>query len=193
MLTSSSHRRNNRTGRFRLDNPYPPPPQTYLDLDTVKPHLQLVERTPESREYLYRRLMVGVLRHFFKEHERFHVFQEESLGETEDDESRVDAAVLKILSRPGGSPYAYDYCLVESKKAGKSWTAAEDHLSRHCGGVTIDTKKVYGIVHVGMEIQFFRGDHGVLTQMSGRLHLRTDVAHITAMFEYLKRYPLPLQ
>jgi hypothetical protein len=73
MLTESSRRRNNRTGRFTLLDPNPPPPQNYLDLRTVQTHLQLVERTPESAEYLYRRVMVAVLRHFFKEEDDFEV------------------------------------------------------------------------------------------------------------------------
>jgi hypothetical protein len=83
--------------------------------------------------------------------------------------SKADASILKILARPGGSTYSYDFCLVESKKAGRSWPAIEDQLSRYCGGAQVDSRKVYGIFYVGMMIQFFRADAGVLTLMSGRL------------------------
>ena len=50
--------------------------------------------------------------------------QEESRGDT--DESRPDVVLLKIIARPTGSLYSYDYGMVESKKAQLS-----RYLSRH--------------------------------------------------------------
>lgn len=137
--------------------------------------------------------MLAVLRHFFKETEDYEVVQEESLGEFADHESRADASVLKILARPGGSTYSYDYCLVESKKLGRNWAETEDQLSRHCGGTQNESRRVYGIVHVGLEIKFFRGNAGWLEGISQPLHLRRDVRTIAEWFEFLKRNPLPLQ
>ncbi|KAF2803694.1 uncharacterized protein BDZ99DRAFT_160354 [Mytilinidion resinicola] len=128
-----SCRRNARTGRIRRTNPNPPAPRTYLDTPNVQTHLQLVERSPESHEFLYRRAFLAILKHFFVEAEGFDVVQEESLGETTVGETQADMSVLKILARPGGSMYAYDYCLVESKRADRSWPLTRDHLSRHCG------------------------------------------------------------
>ena len=64
--------------------------------------------------------MVAIFIHFFQEDEGFEVLQEESHRETDQTESRADVAVLEITSRPGGSIYAYEYCPVESKKAGRS-------------------------------------------------------------------------
>ncbi|KAF1843366.1 uncharacterized protein K460DRAFT_407722 [Cucurbitaria berberidis CBS 394.84] len=167
-------------------------PHTYLDKVNVQTHLQLVERLPDSHEYLYRRVMVAILRCFFLEEKGFDVLQEESRGEVDQAESMADMAVLQLLSRPGGSTYAYDYCLVESKKADKSWTETQDHLSRLCGGTQNDSGKVYGIVHIGLYIQFFRADSGGLTALSGGLHVRNDVNAITVMFENIKRNPLPI-
>ncbi len=100
-------------------------------------------------------------------------------------------AVLKITSRPGGSLYAYDYCLVESKKAGKNWGETQHHLSRHCGGTENQSGQVYGIVHIGLHIQFFTANRGVLTALSGGLHIRNDVNTITNMLGNMKSRPLP--
>lgn len=136
--------------------------------------------------------MVAVLRHFFLEDEGFEVVQEESRGDLAPGESRVDVAVLKITSRPGGSPYTYDYCLVESKKADRSWADnTEDHLSRHCAGIENHSGQVYFIIHTGLYVQFFTADRGGLTALSGGLHIQNNVNAITTMFANMKRQPLP--
>ena len=179
-----------RTGRIRRTDPNPPAPRTYLDKVNVQTHLQLVERVPDSHEYLYRRVMVAILKYFFTEDEGFDIFQE-SRGETDQTESRADVAVLKITSRPGGSVYAYDYCLVESKKAVKSWNETQDHLSRHCGGTENQSGQVYGIIHIGLYIKFFTANSGVLTALSGYLHVRNDVNTVITMFGNMKSRPLP--
>lgn len=186
------YRRNDRTQRVRRTHPTPPAPRTYLDLDTTKAHLQLVERIPESHESLYRKVIMAILRYFFDESEDFDVFQE-SRGVTSENESKADIAVLKILCPPGGNAYAYDYCLVKSKRAGESWAETEDQLSRRCGGTFNDPKQVYGIMQVGLEIQFFKANAGVLINISNCMHVRNDVAHITTMIGYLKRHPLAVQ
>jgi hypothetical protein len=134
--------------------------------------------------------MVAVLKHFFLEDDGFDVLQEECRGELDQTESRADVAVLKITSRPGGSMYAYDYSLIESKKADKSWTDTHDHLSRHCGGTENQSGKVYGIIHIGLHVQLFTADHGILTPLSGVLHLRRDVGLLTSHFTAMKNRPL---
>ena len=131
------------------------------------------------------------MKFFFLDRDGFDVLHEESRGEMEQDESKVDIAVLKILARPGGSNYSYDYCLIESKEAGRSWSATEDHLSRPCAGTKNASERVYGAVHVGLFVQFFTTHRGILTPMSGRLHLRNDVNAVTTMIERMKRNPLP--
>lgn len=135
--------------------------------------------------------MMAVLKYFFLEDEGFDVLQEESRGETAPGESRADMAVLKITARPGGSMYAYDYCLVESKTARESWAETEDHLGRHCEGTDNQSGQVYGIVHIGLYVQFFTANKGTLAALSGRLHVRNDVNAVTTMFESMKRHPLP--
>jgi hypothetical protein len=162
-----------------------------MDKLNVQTHLQLVERSPESHEYLYRRVMMAVLKHFFLEEDGFDILQEESRGELDQTESIVNMAVLKIICRPGGSQYSYDYCLVESKKANKSWTETEEHLRRHCAGTENQSRQVYGIIHIGLHVQFFTAQRGTLMRLSGRLHIRHDVNAITTMLGNMKRQPLP--
>ena len=94
------------------------------------------------------------------EGEGFDVLQEESRGETVPGESRADMAVLKITARPGQSMYAYDYCLVENKTAGRSWLETKDHLGRHCRGTDNPSRQVYSIIHVGLHVQFFTANKG---------------------------------
>jgi hypothetical protein len=141
---------------------------------------------------MYRRTMMEVLRHFFLDSAGFHVYQEESRGELYQAESKADMAVLKVLSRPGGSFYTYDFLMVESKRADQSWPATEIQLSRHCGGTDNPSGQVYGIVHVGLYMQFFKADRGVLTPLSARLHIRNNVNDITAWFGHVIRTPLPM-
>lgn len=135
--------------------------------------------------------MVDILRHFFVD-PYFTVYQEESAGEQEVDESRPDFSVVKIMSRPGGSFYQYDYCMVESKKHGQNWDGAVDHLTRHCAGNGNVSGTVYAIVHVGLEIQFFKGTDAVLTSLSGRVNLRHDITNVTQWFTHVRDTPFAL-
>lgn len=126
------------------------------------------------------------LEFFFSHTDRFHVFLEPSHGGS-------GPTVLKVLQRiasTAGDLHFYDYCMVESRKAGASWAAAEDQLSWHCGGTVNDSKKLYCIVHIGLHVQFFKANRGVLVQLSNRLHLRNEVNEVTHWFENMKRYPL---
>ncbi|OCK78657.1 hypothetical protein K432DRAFT_444463 [Lepidopterella palustris CBS 459.81] len=193
--TSKSLRqwRNNRTGRIRRTSPNPAPPRTsYLAPNNIQANLRTVVRVPESHEYRYRRVMMSILKYFFKEADGFDVFQEESRGELSQAEPRADMTVLMILNRPGGSFYAYDFCLVESKKANGNWNDTKIQLSRHCGGTKNESGQVYGIVHIGLYVQFFKAQAGVLTALSNPLHLQNDVNTVTNWFNFMKSSPLPV-
>jgi hypothetical protein len=120
------------------------------------------------------------------------MYQEESRGVTTQTNSRADMAVLKLIARPGGSLYSYDYCLVESKRKGESWPAAVRHLRRHCAGTEAPAEEVYGIVQVGEEMEFYKAKNGELTKISDRLHFVDQVADVMNMCKYLKVHPLPL-
>ncbi|KAF2791345.1 hypothetical protein K505DRAFT_376861 [Melanomma pulvis-pyrius CBS 109.77] len=184
--------RNDRTHRIRRSNPNPPPPRTYLDVEVTKWLLQVCEKkNPEPRLYQYRIALMRILSYFFPSKEGFSLAQEPR-GEIRHNDSEVDIVVLKCLSPPGGTPHAWDYCLVTTKRPGESWAQVVDQLSRRCGGTDNSLKQVYGIVQVGLEVQFFRAEFGVLTALSERVHLVNDVARVTTLFEYLKHRPLAL-
>ncbi|KAF2839720.1 hypothetical protein M501DRAFT_991734 [Patellaria atrata CBS 101060] len=139
----------------RTKDPNPPAPRTYLNMAIVQAHLQHVERTVESHEYLYRSVMVAILNHFFLQEKGFDVFQEPP-GEIDQTESRAQLVVLKFISPPGGCMHGYDFCLVESK------------------------------------MLFFTANSGVLTALSGGLHVRNVVNTVTTMMENMKNRPLPV-
>jgi hypothetical protein len=110
-----SLRSNDRTGLRVLTNPRPSAPQTYLDIDSVKASLDLLERVPESDEHIYRRPTGAILRFIFPQAEGYEVVQE-----TEGDVTRSDFCTFKVLRKPGGTFFQYDYLHTECKPAGES-------------------------------------------------------------------------
>lgn len=136
--------------------------------------------------------MFQVLHFFFPSSENFSVIQEQNRGEFDSLESVADYVVFKELFCPGGPSYFHDFCLIESKRAGRSWSKAEDHLARHCAGTDNDSDKVYGMIQIGLHIQLFTADKGILTRQSNRLHLTKDVDRVTRLFESMKANPIPM-
>lgn len=58
---------------------------------------------------------------------------------------RPDFSVLKLLRRPCGSGYKYEFLLAESKKVGEAWGSTEDHLHSVCENNDNETKNVYAM------------------------------------------------
>lgn len=85
----------------------------------------------------------------------------------------------------------YDFMMVECKKKGHNWAAAVEHLTRHCENGENESGQVYGMVQVGMDIQFFHRGNTTLTTISDVFHLRNEAQEITRWIEYLKANPLP--
>lgn len=150
-------------------------------------HLQTVERNPGSNEATYRRATTGILRWLFKEEDGFDVVQEDNRGS-----SVPDHVVFKIECRAGGSFYAYDFLMVECKRAGESWASATEQCLRHCENTHNESRQVYGMVQVGMDIQFCVWRNRNLTTLSRVLQLRDDVDEIIEWANYLKAHPLPV-
>lgn len=136
--------------------------------------------------------MVAVLAHFFTETEHFYVSLDRMQGVPVLDESRADIMVFQFLGPPGGSMYEYEYCLVESKRADRSWPETLEHLRRHCRSTDSQSGQIYGIIHVGLHVQSFSSDIGVLTALTECLHLRDDVDQVTAAMQEMKRDPVPI-
>ncbi|KAF2476819.1 uncharacterized protein BDR25DRAFT_338963 [Lindgomyces ingoldianus] len=162
--------RNNRTGRITRNDPNPAPLATYLDVPLMKAAVRDIQVAPEAHESIYRRAIVEILWFCFPDRDSWGIYQEESRGELDQNESKPDMAVLKLVARPGGSLYTYDYCLVESKKKGGSWSAAVEQLGRHCAGTEVESKQVYAITQVGEEMEFYKAKDSELIRMADRLH-----------------------
>ncbi|KAK5627749.1 hypothetical protein RRF57_003464 [Xylaria bambusicola] len=161
-------------------------PNSYLDNDNVKAGLELLTRVPDSKEHLYRRPMGSILRFMFPEREGFDVVQE-----TEGDNSRPDFSTLKVSLRPGGTLYQYDFMLTESKKMGQPWGATEDQLQDHLAGNGNESKNCYGMIQIGLRVQFYKYEGGICSKVGGQMHLIRDVHGIMLWGQYLKENPLP--
>jgi hypothetical protein len=180
------YRNNSRTGRAVLINPNPPPPRTYLDDINVKAALDLLVRVPESDEHVYRRPIGDILRFFFPPSEGYSLVQE-----TVSINSEPDFRVFKVSQRPGGTLYQYEFMLVECKKPGEGWGATEDHLHGHLEGNGNDSKNCYGMVLVGLIMQFYKYENHTFRGFGGQMHLINDVDNVVAWGRHIKDNPMP--
>ncbi|KAH6665407.1 hypothetical protein B0J14DRAFT_606071 [Halenospora varia] len=178
---------NQRTRRARLDDPNPPPPQTYLEDPRVQARLSVVQRHPDSAEYLYRRVMSEILQWLFTRQEGFTVVQEDSAGDL-----RPDFSVLKLLCRPGGSNYEYEFLLAESKKLGEPWGSTEDHLETACENNDNDTKNVYAMIQIGLVVQFYKFESRRFQKLGGTMDLVNQVQAVIQCANYMKSNPMPV-
>ncbi|KAL5315382.1 hypothetical protein ACEPPN_016249 [Leptodophora sp. 'Broadleaf-Isolate-01'] len=142
---------NQRTGRARLSDPNPPPPQTYLDNPHVRAWLTVVQRYPESIEPLYRRVLSEILQQLFTRQDGFTLVQEDSSGNL-----RPDFSVFRLLCRPGGSDYEFELLFAEVKTIGAAWGSTEEHLESVCENNDNDSKNVYAMIQVGLKVKFYK-------------------------------------
>ncbi|KAF1959987.1 hypothetical protein CC80DRAFT_490013 [Byssothecium circinans] len=177
---------NSRTGRAVLINPNPPPPQTYLDDINIKAGLDLLYRLPDSPEHIYRRPTGDILRFIFPSSEGYSVVQE-----TVSVNTQPDFCLFKVCQKPGGTLYQYEFMLVESKKAKVAWGATEDHLRDHLEGNGNDSKNCYGMVQIGLDVQFYKYEDREFSKVGGQMHLINDVNHVMAWGRYIKDHPMP--
>lgn len=81
---------------------------------------------------------------------------------------RPDFTVFKLLARPGGSAYEYDFLLGETKVPGESWGTYTDHLHTACASNDNDTKNIYGMLQIGFEVQFYKHENYQFEAVGGR-------------------------
>lgn len=160
--------------------------QTYLELNSFAAHLQTVERTAEPSEALYRRCTTVILTWLFKYGDGYSVIRKD-----ERNSCVPDFVVLKTECRPGGSLETYDFMMVEVQRPGTSWAVAMEKCSIYCKNTNNESRLVYAMVQIGMEIQFFDWKAPNLIPLSERLHIRDDVAKVNERAEHLKTHPLP--
>ncbi|KAH7357462.1 hypothetical protein BKA66DRAFT_574458 [Pyrenochaeta sp. MPI-SDFR-AT-0127] len=178
---------NSRTGLATLIDPNPPPPQTYLDNNNVKAAFELVSKVPESNEHVWRRPTGAVLRFIFTEAEGFDVVQE-----AEGDVTRSDYCVFKVLRKPGGTFYQYDYLLAKCKPVNESWHTTEVQLREQLAGTGNDSKKCYGMIQIGFDVQFYKFEGRELEKVGGKMDLVHQAQDVVALGTYLKANPLPV-
>jgi hypothetical protein len=130
-----------------------------------------------------------MLRFMFTPEEGFEVLQE-----TEGDVTRSDYCTFKVLRKPGGTLYQYDYLHTECKPVGESWQTTEAQHREQLAGNGNESKNCYGSIQIGLEWQWykFEGAKGELEKLGGRLHLKTHHKEVIAWGAYLKANPLPV-
>lgn len=133
-----------------------------------------------------RRLMDGILQWIFTSNEGFSVFLE-----TMTLDMHPDVSVFRVLVRPGGSLYEYDFLLGETKVPGTSWETFAAHLHKVCASCDNDTRNVYGMLQIGFEVQFYKHENYQFEAIGDRMHLVTDVDKFIAWTRHLKTHPMP--
>jgi hypothetical protein len=131
--------------------------------------------------------MGNILRFLFPATEGYDVIQEVE----GDANTRPDFGVFKVSRRPGGTLWQYDFMLTESKKQGEAWGSSEDHLHSHLAGTDNESKHVYGMLQIGLEVQFYKYARGAFTKVGGKMHLVTHVSDMVTWSRWLKANPLP--
>ncbi|KFY92744.1 hypothetical protein V500_04047 [Pseudogymnoascus sp. VKM F-4518 (FW-2643)] len=165
-----------------------PMPTTYLSDPHVAARVSLLQRTPQAPKHLYERVLCGILQRVFTTNEGFSVSQE---GMGMGSNLCPDFTVLRLLTKPGGSSYEYDFLVGETRTPGESWQASADHLHAVCANNNNDSKNVYGMLEVGFEIQFYNHDNHQFEAISDRMYLVDDVHNVIAWAQRIKANPMP--
>lgn len=160
--------------------------QTYLDDVFVQLALEVLTREPDSPEHIYRRVLSGVIYFLFPKGESYDIVQD-----SDSEYTLADFSILQFLRRPGGSFYQYDFMLIESKKLGESWEITEDQLQNHLAGVKNESKNCYGMIQIGLEVQYYKYEKTVFTKVGEKMHLTTHVHDVIRWGRYIKNHPLP--
>lgn len=176
---------NQRTGRVLLDDPKPPPPESYLDMPIIKLGLDKLAAVPELPENLYQRPIGAILNWTFPVLEGFSAARGGWNSLT-----IPDFTFTKVEQVPKGRAKNWEVLLVESKALGHPWGSAYDQLVNAWEVNTNDSKNVYGMIHIGMDIKFYKFESGQVQELTGKLHLINDAKEITDRLVWIKQNPL---
>ncbi|KAL9118532.1 MAG: hypothetical protein Q9187_004923 [Circinaria calcarea] len=176
---------NSRTGRAVLINPIPPAAPTYLDDLGIQANIILLQRVPESKEHMYRRLMGGILQVLFLRSEGYSVVQE-----TNAETIRPDFTTLKVFCRPARTLHLYEFLIVESKSSEFSFEETEPQCEDHLKNCSNESKNTYGMIQCGLQIRFYKHENYVFQSISPTLHLVDDARGVMDMIQYLKDHPM---
>lgn len=178
---------NQRTGRALLDDPNPPPPESYLGLPIIKAELDTLAAMPELQENRYQRPIAAILNWTFPVLEGFITARGGRNSLT-----IPDFTVSKVQQVPNGRANNWEFLLVESKALGHPWDPTYDQLVNAWEVITNDSKKVYGMIHIGMAIKFYKFEPDQVQELTGKFHLIHDAKEITDRLVWIKQNPLPV-
>lgn len=102
-------------------------------------------------------------------------------------------SIHKLLCRPDGSDYEFEFMFAESKVPGEPWESTEEHLQSACAEVDNESKNVYGMIQIGLKVKFYKHENFVFTHLSPVMDLVTEVRDVTAWANYIKSHPLSLE
>jgi hypothetical protein len=142
---------------------------------------------PDSNEHIYRRPIGGILRFIFPGSEGYDVVQE-----TQGDHTRADFCTFKISRRPGGTIYQYDFMLTECKRLNAAWGDTEDRLLDYLTRNGNDSKNCYGMIQIGLEVQYYKYEPGVFSKIGAKMHLITHAQNVVGWGRYIKANPMPV-
>jgi hypothetical protein len=81
--------------------------------------------------------------------------------------------------------------IVECKKLGVAWEPARDHLRDHLQGNGNDSKNCYGMLQVGLELQFFKYEGRNFSPLGGKMHLINNATTVMDWGRHIKVKPMP--
>ncbi|RFU35283.1 hypothetical protein B7463_g1032, partial [Scytalidium lignicola] len=180
---------NQRTGRARLNDPYPPPPRTYLDDRLLKAHLSLVQKTPDSPEHLYHRVLNSLLHILFTSKSGYWVIRE-SL--TPSFRSRFIVLQLFPLLDDDGVFHEHMFLLTECRRLGEPWELVEQHLENVCRNNDGHTKNFFAMIQIGLQVRFYRYENRTFEKISDVLDLVGDAMAVMERANYIKTHPVPV-
>ena len=162
-------------------DPNPPPARTYLGQVYVRATLNLLNQTPGAEKRVYRRLIAGILRFIFPETEGYEV-----IPTARDSPNSSDFSIFQMTCRPGGSLQQNDFMLIESRSHDESWDSTEQQLQTHLAKNRNESKDCYGMVQIGLVVQFYKYEEGIYSKIGGKMHLVTDVNQVMERGQYVK-------
>ncbi len=140
-----------------------------------------------SPERVQRWLRGKVLRFIFAEKEGYN------------DEQGADPEMLEpyyrvyiFLQGFDGTLSQQDILLAHYEQDGETWFTAEDRLLHYLARNRNESKNCYGIIQIGMVVQFYMYENRHLTKVGACMHLIDDARNVVAQGKYITAHPLPV-
>lgn len=162
-----------------------------MDVMAVKAFIAPLQKAPESPEHIYLRPMFGILSWAFPPSDGYVVVR----GSDRDGDPYHDSSiitVMKTLCSPGGDPQLYGFLAVKSQGPKQDWETAVGELRSHLARHGNESKNIYGMVQIGLEVGFYKYEEANLVSLVEQLHLVKDAKDVVTWFNYVEANPLCL-